>query len=198
MKRVMFYTNYIKRILDFLGASILLFVFLIPLIIILLAYFVTGEFPIFFAQERMGRMGLPFKIWKFRTLSAQEELPLQKRRFPLGVFLRKTNLDELPQLWNVLRGDMSMIGPRPLPIEYKPLLSKEQCGRGLVRPGITGWAQVQDRRHAITWHKKFAYDLEYVTNLSFAFDLQILFKTIVVMFSFKEDHSLEEQKFTGN
>lgn len=134
---------------------------------------------------------------KFRTLSTDEKKPLHERRFLMGNFLRKTNLDELPQLWNVLKGEMSLIGPRPLPVEYTSLLSEEQSKRYEVKPGITGWAQVNDR-HSISWQKKFELDNDYIRNVSFGFDLLILLKTIVLLLSFRKDNSLVEEKFKGN
>jgi lipopolysaccharide/colanic/teichoic acid biosynthesis glycosyltransferase len=130
-------------------------------------------------------------------LTIDVERPLLERRFALGSFLRWSNLDELPQLYNILKGDMSFIGPRPLPIEYLPLYSEEQRQRHLVRPGITGWAQVNGR-HSIAWQQKFSYDLYYVHHLSLALDLRILIKTIVLILSLRRDVSLEEEKFKGN
>ena len=136
-------------------------------------------------------------MWKFRTLSLDERLPVTDRSFMWGKFLRFTSLDELPQLWNILRGEMSFVGPRPLPEEYLSLYSKEQIKRHEVKPGVTGWAQVNGR-NSIPWKKKFELDLYYVDNISFKLDLMILIKTLAVMLSFKKDVSLEEEKFKGN
>jgi undecaprenyl phosphate N,N'-diacetylbacillosamine 1-phosphate transferase len=122
--------------------------------------------------------------------------PLDKRRFAWGNFLRQSNLDELPQLWNVLKGEMSFIGPRPLPVEYSTLFSVEQNQRHKVRPGITGWAQVCGK-NSISWQEKFELDLYYVNNISFLLDLKILLKTFILVLSFKKDTSLHEKKFTG-
>lgn len=144
----------------------------------------------------MGKSGVPFSMLKFRTLSDNENLPLDKRRFTLGSVLRLTNLDELPQLWNVLKGEMSFIGPRPLPVEYRELFSVEQNQRHKVRPGITGWAQVCGK-NSISWQQKFELDLYYVNNISFLVDLKILLKTFILVLSFKKDTSLHEKKFTG-
>ncbi len=138
----------------------------------------------------------PFTMFKFRTLEVDEAKLLEDRKFAFGSFLRLTNLDELPQLWNVLKGEMSIIGPRPLPIEYLPLFSEEQKKRFAVKPGITGWAQVNGR-HSISWKEKFELDAYYVKNVSFMLDFRILFRTAMLFLSFKKDRSLEEEKFKG-
>lgn len=191
------YKNLIKPLLDYL----LIVVFSIPvvfvLIVIVLGYGLTGQSPLLFKQQRIGKNGKIFTLWKFRTLSTLEDKRVQERRFALGDFLRKTNLDELPQLWNVLKGDMSWIGPRPLPVEYFPLFKEEEKKRLHVLPGITGWTQIHDR-HAMPWKEKFNLDAYYVDHLSFFLDLKILLKTIILIFSFRKDVSLEEEKFTGN
>jgi lipopolysaccharide/colanic/teichoic acid biosynthesis glycosyltransferase len=164
---------------------------------ILLGYFVTWNFPIIFNQKRAGRNEEPFLMLKFRTLSSETDRSLNERRFSFGDFLRATSLDELPQLLNVLKGDMSFIGPRPLPVEYLPLYSIEQKRRHTVRPGVTGWAQVNGR-NSIQWREKFQFDNYYVNNVSFTLDLAILFKTIILLLSFKKDVSLSEKPFMGN
>src|SRR5690554_3067625 len=138
--------------------------------------------PVLFRQIRPGKDGKPFEMVKFRTmLDAYDEqgepLPNEQRFTKFGNFLRSTSLDELPELWNVLKGDMSLVGPRPLLVEYLPLYNEEQARRHEVRPGITGWAQVNGR-NAISWQQKFEYDVWYVKNLSFFLDLKILFLTI--------------------
>jgi lipopolysaccharide/colanic/teichoic acid biosynthesis glycosyltransferase len=138
--------------------------------------------PIIFKQLRPGRFGAPFAILKFRTMTDERDaegnlLPDELRLTSLGRLLRATSLDELPGLWNVFRGDMSLVGPRPLLVEYLPLYSREQARRHEVRPGITGWAQVNGR-NAITWEEKFALDLWYVDNVSMALDLKILCLTL--------------------
>ena len=133
---------------------------------------------------------------KFRTLSVNDQLTLYERRFLFGNFLRITNLDELPQLWNVLKGEMSLVGPRPLPVEYDKLFSETQQIRHTVRPGITGLAQVSGK-NSISWQEKFEYDIHYVNRISFWLDCLILFKTLTLALSIKRDVSLEEDKFTG-
>jgi lipopolysaccharide/colanic/teichoic acid biosynthesis glycosyltransferase len=138
--------------------------------------------PVFFRQTRPGLHGKPFKMIKFRTMldaadSEGNPLPDSERMTPFGQFLRASSLDELPGLWNVLKGDMSLVGPRPLLMEYLPLYSKEQYRRHDVRPGVTGWAQVNGR-NAISWGEKFKLDVWYVDNRSFWLDLKILLMTV--------------------
>ena len=138
--------------------------------------------PIFFVQPRPGRQALPFRMVKFRSMTDARDaagnlLPDDARLPPFGRWLRKTSLDELPELWNVIKGDMSLVGPRPLLVEYVPLYSPEQARRHEVRPGITGWAQVNGR-NAITWEQKFAYDIWYIDNWSIWLDIKIVLKTL--------------------
>lgn len=190
------YTHTIKPLFDFMGALIFILMFSWVLILIGLIYLLTFQLPILFAQTRLGRSGNAFTMWKFRTLSVKEDKSLQQRRFVLGDVLRKFSIDELPQLWNVLTGEMSMVGPRPLPAEYIPYFSDEQLLRFSVKPGITGWAQVNGR-HSISWQEKLALDNYYVNHISLKLDLIILFKTFVLLLSFKKDRSLEEEKFNG-
>jgi len=137
--------------------------------------------PILFRQERPGRHGRPFTLYKFRSMRTAGEgaAPLSEaeRLTRLGAFLRRTSLDELPELWNVLRGDMSLVGPRPLLMEYLPLYTPEQARRHHVRPGITGWAQINGR-NAISWEEKFRLDVWYVDHRSLSLDLRILLLTI--------------------
>ena len=137
-----------------------------------------------------------FRMIKFRSLAEDESLPLKNRTFALGNWLRKTSLDELPQLINVVKGDMSLVGPRPLPVDYAPLFSEEQRIRFQVKPGITGLAQVRGGTR-LSWTEKFSYDIEYVQNMSFWLDIKIIGQTIGVMVS-KKDDGLSEQPFTGN
>ena len=137
--------------------------------------------PVFFQQVRPGRDGKPFQLIKFRTMSDERDengalLPDAERIPPFGRFLRATSFDELPEIWNVLKGEMSLVGPRPLLMEYLPLYSQEQSRRHEVRPGVTGWAQVNGR-NALSWEDKFELDVWYVDNQSFWLDLRILFKT---------------------
>jgi lipopolysaccharide/colanic/teichoic acid biosynthesis glycosyltransferase len=191
-----FYAGYSKPVMDILGAAFFLLFFSWLIISISLVYIVFSQYPVFFVQKRIGRGGAPFKIIKFRTLK-NSTASLQERRFWFGDVLRHTSLDELPQLINVIKGEMSFVGPRPLPIEYGELFSAEQHQRHQAKPGITGWAQVNGR-NAISWDKKFSLDLYYVRNISFCFDIKIIIKTILLILSFRKDTSLEEQKFTGN
>ncbi len=138
--------------------------------------------PVFFTQVRPGLNGRAFKMIKFRTMTNDRDstgalLPDSVRLTPFGRFLRSTSLDELPEIWNVLKGDMSLVGPRPLLMEYLPLYSPEQTRRHEVRPGITGWAQINGR-NALSWEEKFQLDVWYVDNQSFWLDLKILFLTV--------------------
>lgn len=161
--------------------------------------------PIFFRQERPGLNGKPFVMIKFRTMrnsldSSQNPLSDAERLTPFGRFLRASSLDELPELWNVLKGDMSLVGPRPLLLEYLPLYSAEQARRHENRPGITGWAQVNGR-NAISWDQKFALDVWYVDNQSFWLDMKILFLTIkkvIVREGISSSDHATMEKFTGN
>ncbi len=191
-----FYNRYGKRMLDW----ILIFISLLPvslfICLILIGYTILFEFQILYKSVRIGKNGNSFSMYKFRTLAVDESLSLERRKFGWGSFLRLTNLDELPQLWNVLKGEMSIIGPRPLPLEYLPLFSEEQKKRHDVLPGITGRAQVSGKND-ISWERKFELDLFYVNHLSFKLDVMILVKTIVLLFTFKKDTSLTEKKFTG-
>ena len=190
------YLKFGKHILDYILSLLLLLVFSGLIILIFIIYSFALQFPVLYRSLRVGRNGKPFTFWKFRTLSVDTNANLQERKFLIGSFLRFTNLDELPQLWNVLKGDMSVVGPRPLPIEYLPLFSKDQIVRHHVLPGITGWAQVNGR-HSISWQQKFELDKYYVKHISFGLDLLILFKTIVLLLSFRKDKSLTEEKFKG-
>ena len=164
-------------------AALIIVILLSPLIILfgLLVLFSMGR-PIIFTQQRPGLNGKRFTIYKFRTMSDERDaggnlLPDEKRLTRFGKFLRKTSLDELPELFNVLKGDMSLVGPRPLLMEYLPLYSKEQMRRHEVKPGITGWAQVNGR-NTLSWEDKFKMDVWYVDNISFRLDAKILFLTI--------------------
>ncbi len=161
--------------------------------------------PVLFKQCRPGLHGQPFNIYKFRTLSLARDangelLPDHERMTPLGIFLRKFSLDELPQLFNVLRGDLSLVGPRPLLMEYLPLYSVEQMRRHDVHPGITGWAQVNGR-NAIGWEEKFKFDVWYVDHQSFLLDMKILWMTVLKVLrreGVNEQGHATMSKFTGN
>jgi len=172
----------IKRLLDILGAVIGLIFFSPLLIVISLMIWREMKSPVLFHQIRPGREGKPFQMVKFRTMREAVDaegrpLPDGQRLTTLGRFLRSSSLDELPELWNVLKGDMSLVGPRPLLIEYLPLYSPEQFRRHEIRPGVTGWAQINGR-NAISWEEKFALDVWYVDNRSIWLDLQIIWLTI--------------------
>ena len=163
--------------------SILGLLILSPVLLLVgfIVFFNSG-FPIFFKQQRPGLNGIPFNFIKFRTMTTRIDengklLPDEKRLTKFGNILRKTSLDELPSLWNVLKGEMSLVGPRPLLMEYLPLYSKEQMRRHEVKPGITGWAQINGR-NAISWVEKFELDVWYVENQSFWLDIRILLLTI--------------------
>ncbi|WP_411889674.1 sugar transferase [Yoonia sp. SDW83-1] len=171
-----------KRIFDILGASIGLLFFLPVFGIVAFLIWRQMGIPIFFRQTRPGRNGRPFQMIKFRSMRDGVDaygnlLPDSERLTQLGRFLRASSLDELPELWNVLKGDMSLVGPRPLLMEYLPLYSPEQSRRHDVRPGVTGWAQINGR-NAISWDEKFALDVWYVDNSSLWLDLRIICRTI--------------------
>lgn len=176
------YRNYGKRILDVLASALALVIFS-PLLLILaiLVRWRLGS-PVLFRQPRPGRDAEPFILVKFRTMSDARDdggrpLPDAQRLGRFGTFLRASSLDELPELWNVLTGAMSMVGPRPLLMDYLPLYSPGQARRHEVRPGLTGWAQVHGR-NAVTWEQRFALDVWYVDNMSFAVDMKTLGLTI--------------------
>ncbi|WP_173915202.1 sugar transferase [Halobacillus sp. Marseille-Q1614] len=172
-----------KRLLDIVVSLLAILVFIIPMLVVSLLVLLTMGTPITFSQKRPGLNGEPFYIKKFRTMTNEKDsngnlLPNDKRTTKTGNFLRKLSLDELPQLFNVLKGDLSLVGPRPLLMEYLELYSTEQARRHEVKPGITGWAQVNGR-NALTWEEKFKYDVWYVDNQSFSLDLKILRKTAI-------------------
>ncbi|HEC1754540.1 TPA: undecaprenyl phosphate N,N'-diacetylbacillosamine 1-phosphate transferase [Campylobacter lari] len=176
------YKNGLKRVFDFFLALILLIIFL-PFMALIGIVLKIVQGSVFFKQARPGLNEKIFYIYKFKTMSDETDengklLPDELRLKPFGKLVRSLSLDELPQLFNVLKGDMSFIGPRPLLVEYLPLYNQEQKKRHDVRPGITGWAQINGR-NAISWEQKFKYDVEYVQNCSFLFDLKIFFMTIV-------------------
>jgi sugar transferase EpsL len=170
-----------KRVFDILVASILLILLLPPLLILAAVIRFKLGTPILFSQIRPGLNGRPFKLYKFRTMTntadADDNLLTDEDRLtPFGQLLRRTSLDELPELWNVLRGDMSLVGPRPLLMEYLPLYTQEQSRRHAVRPGITGWAQVNGR-NLLSWDERFILDVWYVDHHSILLDIKILFIT---------------------
>lgn len=172
-----------KRIFDFLTSFILFILILPPLIIVGLLIRTKLGRPVLFKQQRPGLHAKPFYIYKFRTMADERDslgnlLPDEERLTSFGKLLRKLSIDELPQLLNVIKGDLSLVGPRPLLMQYLPLYSAEQARRHEVRPGITGWAQVNGR-NAITWEEKFKLDLWYVDHQSFWLDLKILYMTFL-------------------
>lgn len=161
--------------------------------------------PVLFRQVRPGQDGKPFEIYKFRTMSDKRDengelLPDDQRMTPVGTFIRKSSIDELPQLINVLKGDISLVGPRPLLMEYLPLYNDEQKKRHNVKPGITGWAQVNGR-NAISWDEKFKLDVWYAKNQSFKLDMYIIYKTIINILQRKDINApnhVTAEKFKGN
>ena len=195
----------IKRLFDII-ASVTGLILLSPVIAIV-AFLIRRKLgsPVFFRQVRPGRDGNPFKMVKFRTMrdtfdDAGNLLADSERMTPFGHFLRSTSLDELPELWNVLKGEMSLVGPRPLLMEYLPLYSEQQYRRHDVRPGVTGWAQVNGR-NAISWEDKFKLDVWYVNNRSFWLDLKIIyltFKKVLVRDGISAEGEATMHKFTGS
>ncbi len=176
------YTNFFKRLLDFLFSCFGIVVLSPVFLAIVIALYKSNEGNPFFVQERPGEDGKIFKLIKFKTMNDKKDsegnlLSMGERITPLGRFLRKTSLDEIPQLFNVIKGDMSLMGPRPLLKEYLPMYTDRQQERHSVRPGITGWAQVNGRNQ-VTWKDKFEMDIWYVDNISFKLDAIIFFKTI--------------------
>ena len=175
-----------KRLFDLILSFICLLPLLPVMVVIIFLVRVKIGSPIFFKQKRPGLNGEIFKIYKFRTMTNERDKngalkPDSARLTKFGKFLRSTSLDELPGLWNVLKGDMSLVGPRPLLVEYLPLYSEKQSRRHEVRPGITGWAQVNGR-NAISWEEKFELDVWYVDNQSFWLDTKILYLTVLKVF----------------
>ena len=172
----------LKRLFDILASAFGLL--LLSPVILIVAWQVRRKLgsPVFFRQTRPGLNGKPFEMIKFRTMRDAfdkngKPLPDSERITPFGRFLRSTSLDELPELWNVLKGDMSVVGPRPLRMDYLPLYNKHQARRHDVRPGVTGWAQINGR-NSISWEEKFDLDIWYVDNISIMLDLKIVFLTI--------------------
>ncbi|WP_294609005.1 sugar transferase [uncultured Bacteroides sp.] len=200
------YVHFVKRLIDFIIVfCVLMVIWPILLVISIWLYFANKGAGIFFTQERPGKCGKIFRVIKFKTMTDERNedgilLPDEKRLTKLGKFIRSTSIDELPQLINVLKGDMSLIGPRPLLPQYLPLYSEEQARRHEVRPGITGWAQVNGR-NAISWTKKFELDVWYVDHCSFLLDMEILFMTIKKVFireGISSDTSVTMEVFTEN
>lgn len=200
------YANFIKRLIDFtIVFIVLLIIWPVLLLITLWLHFANKGAGAFFTQERPGKKGKIFKVIKFKSMTDEKDengnlLPNELRITKVGAFIRKTSIDELPQLFNVLKGDMALIGPRPLRVDYLPLYSKEQARRHDVRPGITGWAQVNGR-NAISWTKKFELDVWYVDHISFVLDIKIIFMTILKVIKRTDINSGEDkvgiERFNG-
>ncbi|WP_432411011.1 sugar transferase [Rasiella sp. SM2506] len=199
------YKKFIKPFLDFVVA-IIVFMLLLPLFFVtMVVLFIALKGNPFFTQRRPGKDERIFYIIKFRTMSNTKDqagnlLPDHQRLSGFGKFVRSTSLDEIPQLLNVIKGDMSMVGPRPLLPAYLPLYSTKQKERHLVKPGITGWAQVNGR-NAVSWQKKFELDIFYVERISFALDFKILLKTVqkvIIRSDVNSDTSVTVQPFKGN
>lgn len=199
------YKNFFKRLIDFVAAFCGL-VLLSPIfIIVMIGLYVANQGKPFFFQARPGKDERIFKIIKFKTMNDKKDangnlLPDAERITPVGAFVRKTSLDEIPQLINVLKGDMSLVGPRPLLVQYLPLYNEKQKRRHEVRPGITGWAQVNGR-NAISWQQKFEYDVWYVDHVSLMLDIKILFLTLKKVFireGISQDGQATAEPFKGN
>lgn len=199
------YESFFKRIIDFSGALIGLLLLSPLFIFVTISLYFANQGKPFFLQVRPGLNEHIFKIIKFKTMNDKKDatgnlLPDSERLTKIGSFVRKTSLDEIPQLINVLKGDMSLIGPRPLLPEYLPLYNEVQKRRHEVRPGITGWAQVNGR-NAISWQQKFEYDVWYVNNMSLWLDIKILFLTVKKVFAregISQDGQATMEVFKGN
>ena len=199
------YKCFLKRIIDVIIAFLAILLLSPILLIITISLFIVNKGKPFFFQERPGKNEKIFKVVKFKTMNDKKDnngnlLPDTLRLTKIGIFVRSTSLDEIPQMINVLKGEMSLIGPRPLLVQYLPLYSTEQSRRHLVRPGITGWAQVNGR-NAISWQQKFEYDVWYADNFSFFLDMKIICLTIKKVFireGISSESSMTMEFFTGN
>ena len=199
------YQNYIKRLLDFVLALLALIILSPVFLIVAILVRIKLGSPIIFKQERPGLHEKIFRMYKFRTMTdARDEngelLPDDVRLTKFGKILRSTSLDELPELWNILKGDMSIVGPSPLLVKYLPLSSEEQRHRHDVRPGFTGLAQVNGR-NSISWDEKFEWDIKYVDDVSFLQDLKIILNTVKVVFKrdgITSDTSVTMEEFVGS
>ncbi len=201
----MIYKKLIKPVLDFCFAFLIMIITLPLLLILIFLLFLQNRDTLFFNQVRPGLKEKLFTIHKLKTMRDSRDtsgdlLPDKQRTTPIGSIIRKLSLDELPQLWNILKGDMSFVGPRPLLPEYLPLYSKEQEKRHEVKPGITGWAQVNGR-NTISWKQKFEYDLWYIQHQSFILDIKILGMTLSKVFMTKDVNATGQitmKPFNGN
>ena len=201
------YRDFFKRVIDLAVSGIGLLV-LSPFLFVIIVWlhYANKGAGVFFLQERPGKGGKIFKICKFKSMTDERDangelLPNEQRITKVGRFIRNTSIDELPQLWNVFKGDMSLIGPRPLPVRYLQLYNERQAHRHDVRPGISGWAQVNGRNN-ISWGQKFEYDIYYVENISFVLDLKIIVKTVQKVFARADintgDNTVGGVGFNGN
>lgn len=204
MHTKLFYEKYVKRTVDFLLSLVSIIILSPVLLILAVVVRIKMGSPIVFSQPRPGINGKIFKMYKFRTMTNERDengnlLPDEMRLNKFGAFLRSTSLDELPELFNILKGDMAIVGPRPLLVEYLPLYTEEQARRHEVRPGMTGYAQVNGRNE-LSWEKKFELDVEYVDNVTFLNDLRIVFKTVKTVLKregISSETSKTMEKFTG-
>ena len=198
------YAKYFKRILDFLLSLVAIIVLSPILLIVAILVRVKLGSPVIFKQKRPGKNEKIFTLYKFRTMTCDKDkdgnlLPDEKRITKFGKTLRSTSLDELPELFNILKGDMSIIGPRPLLVEYLPLYNEEQKHRHDVRPGLTGLAQVSGR-NSISWEEKFDDDIRYIKNITFINDVKIFFETIIKVFKregISQENNATMEKFKG-
>jgi len=199
------YNMFFKSLIDLVISSIVFIILLPVFLITMLLLFIFNSRSVFFLQPRPGKNGKIFKIVKFKTMTDEKDafgnlLPDAERLTLIGRLIRRTSVDEIPQLLNVIKGDMSLVGPRPLLIEYLPLYSKAQNRRHEAKPGITGWAQVNGR-NAISWEQKFNYDVWYVDHINFALDMKILYKTVAKVFKsegISADGHVTMEKFKGS
>ena len=198
------YCRYIKRLLDILLSGCALVILLPVLLVVAILVRIKLGSPVIFCQERPGKDEKIFRMYKFRSMTDERDedgnlLPDEVRLTKFGRLLRSTSLDELPELWNIFKGDMSVVGPRPLLVKYLPLYNEEQHHRHDVRPGLTGLAQVSGR-NAITWEEKFAHDIQYVENVSLFLDLQIVILTVKKVLKHEgitSDSSATMEEFKG-
>lgn len=199
------YEKYIKRIMDFILSMLALVILTPVMLLVSIAVRMKLGKPVIFKQQRPGKNEKIFNMYKFRTMTDERDengelLPDEVRLTRFGKLLRSTSLDELPELWNILKGDMSIVGPRPLLVKYLPLYSEEQRHRHDVRPGFTGLAQVNGR-NSISWDEKFEWDIKYVDDVSFIQDLKIILNTVKVVFKrdgITSDTSVTMEEFVGS
>lgn len=197
--------KYLKRFFDIISSMLAIIVLAVPMILLAILVRIKLGGPVIFKQDRPGKDGRIFTLMKFRTMTNQcdengDLLPDEVRLTKFGAFLRSTSLDELPELFNILKGDMSVIGPRPLLVQYLPRYNEHQARRHNVKPGLSGWAQVNGR-NAISWEQKFDYDVEYVENISLMLDIKILFMTIINVIKkdgISSENSATMEEFMGS